>query len=74
LVFNKVDRLGREAGVEHDPCGTLSRVFLSAVTGAGVDELREVIADRARAARTDDGREAAVDSEADPSIPADVSH
>ncbi len=74
LVFNKVDRLGRAAGVEHDPCGTLSRVFLSAVTGAGVDELREVIAGRARAARTDDGRDVAVDSEADPSIPADVSH
>jgi GTPase len=73
LVFNKVDRLGRAAGVEHDPCGTLSRVFLSAVTGAGVDQLREVIADRARAARTDDGRDAAVDSEADPSIPAGVS-
>jgi GTPase len=74
LVFNKVDRLGRAVGVEHDPCGTLSRVFLSAATGAGVDELREVIAGLARAARTDEGRDAAVDSEADPSIPADVSH
>ncbi len=74
LVFNKVDRLSREAGVEHDPCGTLSRVFLSAESGAGVDELREVIAERARAAHTDDDRKAVVDSEADPTIPADVSH
>ncbi len=70
LVFNKIDRLERGAAVEHDPCGTLSRVFLSAATGAGVDLLREVIADKARAARDGEGR----DAELDPSVPADVSH
>ena len=70
IVFNKIDRIERAAGVEHDPCGTLSRVFLSAATGVGVDLLREVIADLARAARDGEGR----DAELDPSVSADVSH
>jgi GTP-binding protein HflX len=52
LVFNKVDRLGRAPAIERDPCGTLSRVSLSASTGAGIDLLREAIAERARAARS----------------------
>jgi GTP-binding protein HflX len=54
LVFNKVDRMGREAAVEHDPCGTLSSVYVSAETGAGVDLLRTAIAERARSARVAD--------------------
>ncbi len=70
IVFNKIDRIERAAGVEHDPCGTLSRVFLSAATGVGVDLLREVIADLARAARDGESR----DAELDPSVSADVSH
>lgn len=70
IVFNKIDRIERAAGVEHDPCGTLSRVFLSAATGVGVDLLREVIADLARAARDGESR----DAEFDPSVSADVSH
>ncbi len=57
VVYNKVDRLDRAAGVEHDPCGTLSAVFLSAATGAGIDLLREAIAERARAAHAGDSRE-----------------
>ena len=51
-VFNKVDRLERAAAVEQDACGTLSRVFLSASTGAGIDLLRDAIAERVRAARS----------------------
>ena len=54
LVFNKVDRMGREASVEHDPCGTLSSVYVSAETGAGLDLLRAAIAERARSARVTD--------------------
>ena len=54
LVFNKVDRMGREAAVEHDPCGTLSAVYVSAETGAGLDLLRAAIAERARSARVAD--------------------
>ena len=75
VVFNKVDRLDRAAAVEDDPCGTLPRVFLSAASGAGIDLLREVIAQRARAARSGesasedgDGRESGL------TIQVDVSH
>jgi len=50
VVFNKVDLIEHAAGVERDPCGSLSRVSLSAATGAGLDLLREAIAERARAA------------------------
>ena len=62
MVFNKIDRLVREAAVERDPCGTLCAVFLSAASGAGVDLLREAIAERARAARS--GEERASQAEA----------
>ncbi len=55
-VFNKVDRMGRAAAVEHDPCGTLSTVYVSAETGAGLDLLRAAIAERARSARVADER------------------
>jgi GTP-binding protein HflX len=58
MVFNKIDRLSREPAVERDPCGTLSRVFLSAATGAGIDLLRAEIAERVRAARSDEERDA----------------
>jgi len=69
LVFNKIDQLERAPAVEHDPCGTLSRVFLSAASGAGVDLLRELIASRARSAKSGESR----DAEAGASIPAEVS-
>ncbi len=51
-VFNKIDQLGRGAAVERDRCGTISRVFLSAATGAGIDLLRAAIQERAQAARS----------------------
>jgi GTPase len=62
VVFNKIDRLGREPAVERDPCGTLSRVFLSAATGAGIDLLREAVVERARAARSGERRNAQTDA------------
>jgi GTP-binding protein HflX len=68
LVFNKIDRLDRAPAVERDPCGTLSRVFLSASNGAGIDLLREAIAERARAARS--GEAPAVET----GVPVEISH
>ena len=70
VVFNKIDRLQREPGIERDPCGTLSRVFLSAATGAGVDLLREAIAERARAALSGEGHE----SQTEATLPVEASH
>jgi len=43
LVHNKIDRAGREPEVGLDPCGRIARVLVSAVTGAGLDALREAI-------------------------------
>jgi GTP-binding protein HflX len=49
LVWNKIDAAALEAGVERDQYGRISRVFLSARTGAGIDGLREAIAEFAQA-------------------------
>jgi len=43
LVHNKIDRVGREPEVGRDPCGRIARVLVSAVTGAGLEALREAI-------------------------------
>jgi GTPase len=48
LVWNKIDAAGLEAGVERDQYGRISRVFLSARTGEGLEGLREAIAEFAR--------------------------
>jgi GTPase len=55
LVWNKIDAASLTAAVERDQCGTISRVFVSARTGAGLEELRGAIAEfgRARNARRD---------------------
>jgi GTP-binding protein HflX len=49
LVFNKIDAVpelaAREEAVERDEYGNISRVFLSARTGQGLDSLRSVIAE-----------------------------
>ena len=46
MVFNKVDLLGDKfAGVERDELGQPFRVWVSAHTGAGIDELRGAIAE-----------------------------
>ena len=51
VVFNKIDCVDRAPTAEADPYGTIQSVFVSAVTGAGLDELRTAIATRARAVR-----------------------
>jgi GTP-binding protein HflX len=40
MIYNKVDLTELPVGVERDDCDRIARVFLSAVTGAGLDELR----------------------------------
>ena len=50
LVFNKIDVSGESAGVQRDECDRISRVFLSAKSGAGMDDLRQTLIE-IRAAR-----------------------
>ena len=45
LVWNKIDAAGLAPGVERNQYGRISRVFVSARTGAGLDELRGAIAE-----------------------------
>ena len=50
-VFNKIDlRPGEIARIERDDLGLPARVFVSAVTGDGMDLLRQAIAERLRPA------------------------
>ena len=53
LVFNKIDLQDMPAGIQRDEYGRISRISLSAKTGAGIDELRAALAE-AREARTQD--------------------
>ena len=48
LVWNKLDLAGLSPGVERDQYGRISRVFVSARTGAGMEELRGAIAEFAQ--------------------------
>jgi GTP-binding protein HflX len=43
IVFNKIDRSGQQPGIEQDAAGTLRALRLSALTGAGVDHLRDAL-------------------------------
>jgi GTP-binding protein HflX len=45
VVFNKIDAAALDAGAERDQYGRISRVFVSARTGAGLDQLRRAIAE-----------------------------
>ncbi len=64
LVWNKIDAVGSgnelSAAAERDQYGRISRVFVSARTGAGLDELRGAIAEfaLARAAERKPGKPA----------------
>ena len=51
-VFNKIDVAGVDAGIERDPCGTITSVRVSAATGAGIAELRAALAERFPASPT----------------------
>jgi GTP-binding protein HflX len=48
LVWNKIDVAGLEPAVERDQYGRISRVFVSARSGAGMEELRDAIAEFAQ--------------------------
>jgi GTP-binding protein HflX len=48
LVWNKIDAAGLEPGVERDEYDKISRVFISAHSGAGLDLLRDAIVESAR--------------------------
>jgi GTP-binding protein HflX len=43
VVMNKIDLTGVEPAVALDECGNISRVSLSARTGAGIDLLRQAL-------------------------------
>ena len=45
-VFNKIDLTGQATGVERGPDGHARRIWVSAVTGAGLDLLKQEIAQR----------------------------
>ncbi len=45
VVYNKIDAAQLAPGVERDQYGRISRVFVSARTGAGLDELRGAVAE-----------------------------
>jgi GTP-binding protein HflX len=48
LVWNKIDAAGLEPAVERDEYDKISRVFISAQSGAGLDLLRDAIVEAAR--------------------------
>jgi len=48
LVWNKIDAAGLEPSVERDEYAKISRVFISAQKGLGLDLLREAIVESAR--------------------------
>jgi GTP-binding protein HflX len=43
MVYNKVDLTDMPTGIERDDCDRIARVFLSAVSGAGLDDLRRIL-------------------------------
>jgi GTP-binding protein HflX len=47
LVWNKIDAAGLEPALERDEYDKIQRVFISAQTGAGVDLLRQTLAEYA---------------------------
>jgi GTPase len=53
LVWNKIDAAALAPGVERDQYGRISRVFVSARTGAGLEFLRDAIAEFAKARATE---------------------
>ncbi len=45
MIFNKIDLTRAPAAVRRDECGKISRVFLSAATGEGLNLLRDALAE-----------------------------
>jgi len=50
-VFNKIDLTGESPRLERDETGRITRVFLSAVSGAGVELLLEALSEHSRRGR-----------------------
>jgi GTP-binding protein HflX len=48
-VYNKIDLMDRGAGIDYEPSGEIRRVWLSAVTGEGIPEFLQALADRFKA-------------------------
>lgn len=73
LVWNKIDAAGLEPAVERDEYDKISRVFISAHSGAGLDLLRESVVEMARAApgltHLYEAKEAAYDAAQDDADP-----
>jgi len=42
-IMNKIDAAGLEPRVACGPCGSIDRIWVSAVSGAGIDALREAV-------------------------------
>ena len=51
VVLNKIDQVGLPAEAQRGPCGSISRVSLSAVTGEGIQALRDALIERIAARR-----------------------
>ena len=47
VVNNKIDLVGLAPEVHRDPCGTIDRLLVSARTGAGIEQLRDALIERA---------------------------
>ena len=45
-VFNKIDRSGHSVDLQRDDQGRPSAVFISALSGAGIEQLREAVSER----------------------------
>lgn len=43
LVLNQIDKLDMPAGIERDEYGNIAKVRISAVTGAGLDDLKQAL-------------------------------
>jgi GTP-binding protein HflX len=61
VVMNKIDLTGVEPAVALDECGNISRISLSARTGAGVDLLKQALVRFAQDRRRDDLQHSEVD-------------
>jgi GTP-binding protein HflX len=63
LVWNKIDAAGLEPGVERDEYDKISRVFISAHSGAGLDLLRDAIVEAAQFAARPSNDEQGIDDD-----------
>ena len=61
VIMNKIDLIGMEPAVALDECGNISRISLSARTGAGVDLLKQALVQFAQARRRDDLQHTEID-------------